>query len=66
MKTTNGGERTPSFVSPNELAVAEHYRDCWRLVRVWNLARDLRAFELRPPLDNHVALTPTSFRASFV
>ena len=37
----------------------------WRLVRLWNFAREPRAFELRPPLDAHVSLMATSYQASF-
>ena len=65
VKTTNGWERTPFYISRNELAVAEHLREHWCLVRLWNFARDPRAFELRPPLADHVALTPMTFQASF-
>lgn len=32
---------------------------------VWNFSREPKAFELRPPLDAHVSLTATSYRASF-
>lgn len=65
VKTTNGWERTPFHISRNELAVAEERRRDWCLVRLWNFARDPRAFELRPPLEVHVSLMPTSFQASF-
>ncbi|GAA3722420.1 DUF3883 domain-containing protein [Sphingomonas cynarae] len=65
VKTTNGWERTPFYISRNELAVADERRRDWCLVRLWNFARDPRAFELRPPLDAHVSLMPTSFQASF-
>lgn len=65
VKTTNGWERTPFHISRNELAVSEERRRDWCLVRLWNFARDPRAFELRPPLDAHVSLMPTSFQASF-
>ncbi len=65
VKTTNGWERTPFHISRNQLAVADERRRDWRLVRLWNFARDPRAFELRPPLDAHVSLMPTSFQASF-
>ena len=64
VKTTNGWERTPFHISRNELAVAEENRDCWHLYRVWNMIREPKAFSIRPPLKNHVALTPTSFLAS--
>jgi len=65
VKTTNGWERTPFHISRNELDVADERREHWHLVRLWNFARDPRAFEIRPPLDAHVTLTATSFQASF-
>jgi hypothetical protein len=65
VKTTNGWERTPFHISRNELAVAEARRDEWQIVRLWNFARTPRAFELKPPLDRHVSLTATNFRACF-
>lgn len=65
VKTTNGWERTPFHISRNELTVAEERRRDWCLVRLWNFARQPRAFELRPPLEAHVSLMPTSFQASF-
>jgi hypothetical protein len=64
VKTTNGWERTPFHISRNELAVADGNREIWCLVRLWNFAREPRAYEIRPPLDRHVELTPTSFQAS--
>ena len=66
IKTTTGWERTSFHISRNELAVADERREHWHLVRLWNFARDLRAFEIRPPLDAHVTLTATSFQASSV
>ena len=65
VKTTNGWERSAFHITRNELAVANDNRESWRLVRVWNFAREPRAFELAPPLDAHVSLTPTSFLARF-
>lgn len=65
VKTTNGWERTPFHITRNELAVAEEQRDEWCLFRLWNFAREPRAFELRPPLDAHVTLTATTFQAGF-
>jgi hypothetical protein len=66
VKTTNGWERTPFHITSNELAVAEARREDWRLVRLWNFAREPRAFELRPPLEAHVTLMATSFQASLL
>lgn len=63
VKTTNGWNRTPFHITANECAVAEARRDHWQLVRLWNFAREPQAFALRPPLDAHLALSPTSFLA---
>ena len=65
VKTTNGWERTPFYITRNELTVAEAHREDWRLVRLWNFAREPRAFELRPPLDAHVSLMATGYQATF-
>lgn len=64
VKTTNGWERTPFHITRNELAVADRRRDDWHLIRLWNFAREAKAFSIRPPLDVHIALTPTTFLAS--
>lgn len=64
VKTTNGWDRTPFHITRNEVAAAEANRDTWHLIRLYNFAREPRAFSIRPPLDAHVALTPTSFLAS--
>jgi hypothetical protein len=64
VKTTNGWERTPFQISRNELAVADAQRDDWRLMRLWNFAREPQAFELRPPLEAHVSLMAISYQAS--
>lgn len=65
VKTTNGWERTPFHISRNELAVSKEYPRDWCILRVWNFSRAPKAFELRPPLERHVDLMPTSFQASF-
>lgn len=65
VKTTNGWERTPFHISRNELDFAEANRCKWRLFRLWNFSRQPKAFKLQPPLEAHVDLIPTSFRASF-
>jgi hypothetical protein len=66
VKTTKGWERTPFHITRNELAVAEERRGDWRLVRLWNFAREPRAFELRPPLEVHVSLMANSYQADFL
>ena len=65
VKTTNGWDRTPFYISRNEMEVAAERRDHWCLFRLYEVARAPNAFELRPPLDAHVTLTTTSFQASF-
>ena len=66
VKTTNGGwDRTPFYISRNELAVAEQNREHWSLLRVWNFSREAKAFELCPPLEAHVALSALSYQAAF-
>jgi hypothetical protein len=65
VKTTRGWERRPVHISRRELEVSEARRDHWRLVRLWSCSREPRAFELHPPLRDHVALMPTSFQANF-
>jgi len=65
VKTTNGWERTRFHIRRNELAVAKERRSEWCLFRLWNFSRNPKAFELHPPLDAHVALTATTFQASF-
>jgi len=42
-----------------KLMVAEDRREDCRLVRLWNFARELKAFELRPPFEAHVLLIAT-------
>jgi hypothetical protein len=65
VKTTNGWERTPFYITRNELEVAEARPDAWCLFRLHDFAREPRAFELRPPLEAHVSLIAESYRASF-
>lgn len=65
VKTTNGWERTPFFISRNEVKVAGERSGEWRLLRLWDFSREPRAFELHPPLDAHVRLTALTFQASF-
>ena len=65
VKTTNGWERTPFHITRNELSVAENRPTEWCLLRLWNFAREPRAFELHPPLRAHVTLIATSYEARF-
>lgn len=64
VKTTNGWDRTPFYISRNECEVAEERREDWRLIRLWDFARAPKGFELHPPLERHLSLTATSFLAA--
>lgn len=65
VKTTNGWARTPFYITRNEVMIGEERPADWCLVRLWNFAREPRAFELRPPLHAHVTLIATGFEARF-
>lgn len=63
VKTTNGFLRSPFYISRNELSVADANRDSWTLFRLYDFAREPKAFEIYPPIERHVELTATSFLA---
>ena len=65
VKTTNGSRKTPFYITTNELRVSEKWPDAYRVIRLYDFQRQVRAFRLTPPLEKHVSLTPTIFRASF-
>jgi hypothetical protein len=66
VKTTNGPAKTPFFLSENERAFSEERVDAFRLLRLYSFVGSPSAFELRPPLSEHLALNPTSYRASLI
>lgn len=65
VKTTTGHSTTPFFLSENERAFSEQRPDAFRLMRLYDFARQPKAFELIPPLDSSVILTPANWTASF-
>lgn len=65
VKTTTGWERTPFFLTRNELEVSQERKDAWCLYRLYDFARKPQAFEIRPPLEAHVSLLATSYEARF-
>jgi hypothetical protein len=66
VKTTNGGPRTPFFLSRNEHEVAAARADSWRLYRVHLFAQTPRIFTVSPPLLGSVHLRAETWRASFI
>lgn len=65
VKTTTFGERTPFFVSANELGFARENAQSFRLYRLFDFRRSPRLFELQGPIEHHCNLDAASFRASF-
>ncbi|MFA7264077.1 MAG: DUF3883 domain-containing protein [Caulobacter sp.] len=49
VKTTNGGQTTPFFLSRNEKRVSDERKDEFRLYRLYDFARTPRLFKLKPP-----------------
>ena len=64
IKTTNGPRTTPFFITKNELCVSKKRPDVFRIVRLYDFQRQVRAYRLEPPLEEQVWLSPTIYRAS--
>jgi hypothetical protein len=65
VKTTQGGEQTPFFISRNEKAFAEERPDGFRIFRLYDFAKDAKAFKIAPPLESRLILEAANYRASF-
>jgi len=65
VKTTVGADVTPFYVTRNELSLSAERPDAFRLCRVFNFSTYPRMFELSPPLEKRVHLSPLSYEASF-
>ncbi len=65
VKTTAGHQTTPFFISENERRLSSERPDAFRIMRLYNVLIEPKAFELVPPLEKSVFLNPTQFRASF-
>lgn len=65
VKTTNGYERTPFYVSANEVSFSEECPDRFRIVRLYDFAREPKAFKIKPPLIDSLILETANYRASF-
>ena len=64
VKTTNGPAKTPFYISENERLFSEERPDAFRLMRLHDFSTKPSGFELRPPLENFLALQPTNYRAA--
>jgi len=65
VKTTLGGSRTPFFISRNEYSFCERNQQNYNLVRLYSFRKDVRGFELRGRIEDHVKLSTETFRAEF-
>jgi Domain of unknown function (DUF3883) len=65
VKTTAFGERTPFFVSANEVRFARETGPQFYLYRLFDFKASPRLFEMAGPIEQHCALDATTFRASF-
>jgi Domain of unknown function (DUF3883) len=65
VKTTVGSDITPFYITRNELAFSSERPEAFRLCRVFDFSMRPRMFELAPPLENFVHLSPLSYEASF-
>jgi len=65
VKTTVGSETTPFYITRNELSLSSERPDAFRLCRVYEFSTQPRMFELTPPLDKLVHLSPFNYVASF-
>jgi hypothetical protein len=65
VKTTVGSDTTPFYVTRNELLLSSERPDAFRLCRVFEFSTQPRMFELKPPLQNQIHLSPLSYEASF-
>jgi hypothetical protein len=65
VKTTVGSDTTPFYITRNELSLSSERPEAFRLCRVFDFSIHPRMFELTPPLEALVHLSPLSYEASF-
>jgi len=65
VKTTAGYNRTPFYLSRNELRFSQERPDGFRLFRLYDFAKAPKAFIIEPPLEHRLVLEPTNYQASF-
>jgi hypothetical protein len=65
VKTTNGGARTPFFLSRNECELASERPQEWLIYRVHMFAKQPQIFTIAPPLEAALHLRPDTWHASF-
>ena len=64
IKTTCGNERTPFWMSKRESDVAAEQGDIYRVRRVFHFRNEVKMFDIAPPLESRLLLTPATFMAA--
>ena len=65
VKTTSFGERTPFFVTANEVRFAREQAPQFHLYRLFDFRVAPRMFQLDGPIEQHCMLDAANYRASF-
>ena len=65
VKTTNGLQTTPFYLTRNELSFSNERPKEFRIYRLYDFSKKPKMFELAPPIEKLVRLEPLSFSASF-
>ena len=66
VKTTNGSERTPFYLSENERQLSLERPEAFRIVRLYDFFIAPKAFRLRPPLEKAVLLRPAAYEVTLL
>jgi hypothetical protein len=64
IKTTCGNERTPFWMTKRECDVAAEQGGIYRIRRVFHFRNQVRMFDIAPPLEARLSLTPATFMAA--
>jgi hypothetical protein len=64
IKTTCGNERTPFWMTRRECDVAAEQGDIYRIRRVFHFRNEVKMFDIAPPLESRLLLTPATFMAA--
>lgn len=65
VKTTVGSQTTPFYLSENERLLSIERPAEFRLLRLYEFGHRPKAFQLAPPLETSVILSPANYKASF-
>jgi hypothetical protein len=63
VKTTCGHERTPFWLTRREVDVAEERTDIYRIRRVFHFRNNAQMFQIAPPLNDALLMTPSTYTA---